>query len=628
MNQDRPVSAEKRLLFFLLISFGVLFLYSSVFTPKKTPPTPEPSPAAVGSGTEAGSGAPPPVPLEAGGGDVSGRAPLSPVAPAAGIETVVEQPEIRWVLDSWGAGVKGARLKGYADQPGADLADPAHWYPALSDFSSDGRTLAPDARRSLALRVLTADGVVDGSLPADRVLWERTEASADRVVYRLPLAEAGLALTKTFRFPAVAPGTENGPFHLLVAVGCEVTDPARQAESGRKSFRVRLTGPAGMPVEPFTTGVTVIGAALLVDTVSVEEFSPPGRATAAPEVFPKPDKQGADRLIEWAGMHSRFFGGVLKPLDPRAAAVRQAVFEPIRDREPQGKEVVNLAPALDFDLPAGESREFLFYVGPMDPKLFRDGEYAPFAPIIDYGLFGFIAKALVILLGVLRSATGSWGLAIIALTLIVRLALFPLSRRSQVSMQKQGRQMARLKPKVDVLRERYGKNKKKMQEEMMKLYREEGVRIFPMGCLILFLQLPIFIGLFQALRYSIGLRHSSFLWASDLTAPDRLCRFVGDLGIIDLTWLNVFPLAMAVTWYLSSAMAPKPADPQQAQTAKIMRVMTIFFSLLLYNYPAGLALYMVVSSTWSIFESRLVRKLIAAQEPPASPVAATFRKGK
>jgi YidC/Oxa1 family membrane protein insertase len=624
MNEDRPVSAEKRLLFFLLISFGVLFLYSSYFTPKK--PAPEPSPAAAGTGAAVGTASPALPPVESGGGPAPGGARLSPVASAGGVETVVEAPAIRWVLDSWGGAVKRALLKGYADAPGADLTDPAHWYPALTEYSSDGQTLAPDARRSLALRVLRADGTPDGSYPLDRVIWERTGSSADRVVYRLALPEAGLALTKSFRFPAKTEGDDRGPFHLLVTVGCEVVDAERAALAGLESLRLRLTGPAGIPVESFTTGVTVVGAAMLEGTVSVEELSPPKTAAAAAPVFPKPEKQGADKLIAWAGMHSRFFGGILKPLDPRAAAVRQAVFEPLRDRTLEA-EMVNLAPALDFDLPVAASREFLFYVGPMDPKLFKDGEYESFAPIIDYGLFGWIARALVFLLGILRSVTGSWGLAIIALTLVVRGALFPLSRRSQLSMQKQGRQMARLKPKVDALKERYGKNKKKMQEEMMKLYREEGVRIFPMGCLILFLQLPIFIGLFQALRYSLGLRHSRFLWAADLTAPDRLCHFVGNLGIIDLTWLNVFPIAMAVTWYLSSAMAPKPADPQQAQTAKIMRVMTIFFSLMLYNYPAGLALYMVISSTWSIFESRLVRKLIAAQEGPAAAPAA-FRKGK
>jgi YidC/Oxa1 family membrane protein insertase len=277
-------------------------------------------------------------------------------------------------------------------------------------------------------------------------------------------------------------------------------------------------------------------------------------------------------------------------------------------------------------------RSFLFFVGPVDPGLLSEEPYAAIKPIIDYGLFGFITKALLALLGVIRSVVVNWGVAIIVLTLIVRLAMFPISRRSQLSMQKYQRQMGRLKPKMDVIREKYkDKNKKKMNEEIMKLYREEGVSMVPKGCLVMFLQLPIFIGLFQALRYSIDLRHSPFLWAMDLTAPDRLGGWQVDTSGIPLIpnplFFNVFPILMGITWYLSSAMAPKPADPQQAQQMKMMKWFPIIFSLLLYNYPAGLALYMVTSSCWSIFEMKVVRRLLAKSEPEAAEVKG-FRKGR
>jgi YidC/Oxa1 family membrane protein insertase len=190
--------------------------------------------------------------------------------------------------------------------------------------------------------------------------------------------------------------------------------------------------------------------------------------------------------------------------------------------------------------------------------------------------------------------------------------------------------MARLKPKIDEIKKRHAKNKKKQQEEQMKLMREEGMQMFPAGCLVMFLQLPVFIGLFQALRYTIGLRHSSFLWTRDLTAPDQLAGPWSNHGI-PLLWdplfLNVLPILMGITWYLSSAMAPKPVDPQQAQQMKMMKWMPIIFSLMLYNYPAGLALYMVVSSTWSIFEMKVVRRVFLQPEEGAE-APATFRKGR
>jgi YidC/Oxa1 family membrane protein insertase len=131
----------------------------------------------------------------------------------------------------------------------------------------------------------------------------------------------------------------------------------------------------------------------------------------------------------------------------------------------------------------------------------------------------------------------------------------------------------------------------------------------------------------------VGLRHAGFLWAPDLTAPDRLAGpfATGSIPLIpDPFYVNVFPILMGVTWYLSAAMAPKPGDPQQQSTMKMMKWMPIIFSLLLYNYAAGLALYMVVSSTWSIFETKVVKKVFLKDKGETAAVVASpqFRKGK
>jgi YidC/Oxa1 family membrane protein insertase len=390
---------------------------------------------------------------------------------------------------------------------------------------------------------------------------------------------------------------------------------------------------------------------LVSDRVDPKEFSGaievkgPFKAKAWPapdEVWPPVADQRPDRLVSGFGVHTRYFGALLKPEDPAALGAQGVELIGVRDKpEPTTakgkttqKEFGNHFTAVDFVLPrpaAGQTAElkFLFFAGPMDPDVLTEPPYDNFAPIVDYGWLG-IPKLLLILLGVIHSVVGNWGVAIIFLTLVVRMAMFPLSRKSQVSMQKYSRQMARIKPKMDALKERYKGNRQKLNQEIAKLMREENVRMVPAGCLVMFIQFPIFIGLFQALRWSIDLRHAPFLWARDLTAPDRLF----DLPNVDFflvpDYFNLLPILMAITWFLSMAMAPKPVDPQQQQTQKMMKWMPIVFSVMLYNYAAGLSLYMVVSSTWSIFETKVVKKLLFKDEPAvaAGVPAPEFRKGK
>jgi len=204
------------------------------------------------------------------------------------------------------------------------------------------------------------------------------------------------------------------------------------------------------------------------------------------------------------------------------------------------------------------------------------------------------------------------------LTLVVRGCLFPLSKHQQVSMQRYSRDMKRIKPKLDALIAKYGDDKspqgrRKLNEERMGLFKKEGVSMVPAGCLVTFLQIPIFFALFQGLRVDIGLRHQSFLWAKDLTGPDKLFEF-GDIPFLP-EYLNLLPILMTIAWFASAKMAPKSADPQQQQTQKMMQWMPLIFGFMLYNYQAGLALYMLMSSLWSMVESRIVRKIVKAEFP-------------
>jgi YidC/Oxa1 family membrane protein insertase len=264
--------------------------------------------------------------------------------------------------------------------------------------------------------------------------------------------------------------------------------------------------------------------------------------------------------------------------------------------------------------------EFMLYAGPNQRSLLQDDQ-SPYyvlhgATVQRTFIFslGWLSRFLAWLLKGIASTGIGYGLAVLCLTILVRGALFPLSRKSQISMRLHGQKMARLKPKMDALKEKH-KDPKKQQEMTMKLMREEKVSLLPGGCLLAFAQMPVWIALYGVLQTTFEMRHAQFLWAHDLTAPDHLIRLAtleGDgffARSFDHGWLNLLPLLMMVVWYTSAAMQPLPADPQQAQQAKMMRWMPVLFGFFLYTTASGLTLYMTMSALWSIGETWLIRKL-------------------
>ena len=174
------------------------------------------------------------------------------------------------------------------------------------------------------------------------------------------------------------------------------------------------------------------------------------------------------------------------------------------------------------------------------------------------------------------------------------------------------KKMKRVQPRLDELKEKYASNPQKQRQEQAKIMQEEGA--FPPlgGCLPMFLQIPVFIGLFAALRTTSSLRQEPFmLWIQDLSMPDRLLHLGIDktlpmVGSIE--YLNVLPPAMVVLWVLQQRSMPTPTDEQQARMQKMMMWMPVLFGVMLYNYAAGLSLYMITTSSLGIFEQRVIKK--------------------
>jgi len=259
--------------------------------------------------------------------------------------------------------------------------------------------------------------------------------------------------------------------------------------------------------------------------------------------------------------------------------------------------------------PGASSRfDFTLFAGPKSAAVADEPGYDFLADVIDagYGRWAWINHALLAILRFFESIFGNWGVAIILLTVLVKGLTFPLNRRQQTSMSKYSAAMGRLKPRLDELKAKYKNNSRKYQEEQMKLLKQEGVTPPLGGCLLMFLQFPIWVSLFQILGTSIELRQSAFFgWITDLSRPDQM-----PFGFFGFETINLLPILMAIATVAQMRFQPKPADESQAQTQKVMGlIMPIFMLWLLYQYSAGLSLYIFTSSLLGIFEFQVIRRI-------------------
>jgi len=232
----------------------------------------------------------------------------------------------------------------------------------------------------------------------------------------------------------------------------------------------------------------------------------------------------------------------------------------------------------------------------------------------------WLVDGLVDLLQVFHWVLRDWGLAIIALVVLVRAILHPISKHSQVSMLK----LQKMGPEMERLKKKYGDDKEALAKAQMEMHKEMGITPF-LGCLPMFLQMPIWIALYSALQNDIVLRQAPFLWGltwiHDLARPDRLISwdqhpFTVPFFGMKVVSLNVLPIVMAVVMFLQQKLQPQPPTltAEQASQQKMMRYMSLAFSLFFYWMPSGLNLYILTSSTLAIFESKIIRQHIKERE--------------
>jgi len=251
---------------------------------------------------------------------------------------------------------------------------------------------------------------------------------------------------------------------------------------------------------------------------------------------------------------------------------------------------------------AKQSIEYDLFFGPKSLKLLSSFDNNLDKIIDFYGWFDVLARPLLYFMNYLYYVIPNYGFVIIIITILIKILFWPLGNKSYQSM----KEMKKIQPLIMDLRNRYGHDKVKMNQEMMALYKM--YKINPLsGCLPMLIQIPVFIAFYGMLNEAIELRHAPFmLWINDLSSPDRLGNFNQSIPFMNEPYgIPVLTVIMGATMFLQQKMSPPPGDPSQA---KIMMFLPIFFTVIFINFPSGLVLYWLVNNVASILQQYYINK--------------------
>jgi YidC/Oxa1 family membrane protein insertase len=301
----------------------------------------------------------------------------------------------------------------------------------------------------------------------------------------------------------------------------------------------------------------------------------------------------AKKDVTWTGVASQYFCTIVSTQKTNGISAWATRYDTrkLDDARVYGIQGGIGMPA--FRLSPGESlaESFQIYAGPKDLAQLRHLSGGQDA-VMNFGMFGFVSEFLLWAMNSLNAVFHNYAAAIIVLTIIIKSLLWPIQNKATDQMRK----MSLLSPKMTELREKYKDDPQKMNEEVMKLYKEYGVNPFS-GCIPLLIQIPIFFGFYAMLGSAIELRNSSFLWVHDLSQPDTVFRLWGFP-------INVLPIVMAGTMIWQLVITPKSGDAMQQ---RIFYFMPVIFLVFCYNYASGLALYWTTQNLFSILQLYLTR---------------------
>jgi len=343
---------------------------------------------------------------------------------------------------------------------------------------------------------------------------------------------------------------------------------------------------------------------------------------------PRTEFVGGSSNVVWAAVQNQFFTIIAVPPTnaPAPQVLSRRIDLPPPSREemtanpksiarPIGFQTAFLYPELSVAANTAVERQYHVFAGPKEYKTL-DRLAARLGNNMDLvmgfgGFFGFFAKALLLSMNGLHAMGFSYALAIIAITIIIKLLFWPLTNASTKSMKR----MAALQPQMKAIQEKYKDDPKKMNQKVMEFMKENKVNPAA-GCLPILIQLPIFFGFYTMLRSAIELRGAGFLWACDLSQPDTVWIIPG------LNFpLNPLPLIMGATQLWQMRLTP-PSPGMDPLQQKMMQYMPLMFLFILYNFSSGLTLYWTVQNLLTIAQMKLTKASSAKSAPPAAPAPA------
>lgn len=483
-------------------------------------------------------------------------------------DIVIENELVRMVWTNEGASLKSIQLKHFKDGETKNVLD------LLKNATTEYRPLAIDAILQKTHFQTQRYNVI--------------EQGGNKVVFATSLEE-GINLIKTV---SLLPGKYD--------VGMDITLENTTDAEISASYSIIASSMITHEGEPSADMAAVAGLDLGNKRTKLVHM--------APKELPSRNESVG---IIWAGSTNKYFSTILKPTAGDLVAYIDAqAFDDqgmlIHEKAESGDFMVTLQ-TNKFRIRPNETvkNSYLYFVGPKKEQVLE--QYETLEVLLSYGWFTVISKALLAFLNMVHRVIPNYGISIIVLTIIIKAILFPLTRKSQVSMFR----MQQLQPMITQLKEKYKHDKQRMGKEQMLLFKKYGVN--PMsGCLPMLLQLPVFFALFRTLQLSFEMRQAPFVsWIIDLSRPDTLMLLPFTIPFIGNA-LNVLPLIMTGASFAQMKVTPKApaADPQAQAQQRMMSFMPIMFAFILYHMPSGLTVYWTTSTVFSIIEGIVIRKTI------------------
>ncbi|HHT9138219.1 MAG TPA: membrane protein insertase YidC [Candidatus Wunengus sp. YC60] len=494
--------------------------------------------------------------------------PVQPQTEVPLQEVAIENELLKMVWSNEGAALKSIKLKQFKDTEAKDILE------LLKDTYTEYRPLAIDTFAQ--------------KTKFHRQRYTILEQSASKIVFTTKLEE-GINIIKTINLPS-------GKYNVNMDIALENNTDT----DASLSYNVIASSMITHEGIPSTDMAAVIGLDVGNKRTKLLHTAPKG--------FPSRNESVG---IVWAGSTNKYFATILKPASSdQVASINEQAFDALgmlsNEKADSGDFMVSLQ-TNKFRIPPHQSvtHSYLYFMGPKKEEVLA--QYDTLDALLSYGWLTLISKALLAFLNAVHRVIPNYGISIIILTIIIKAILFPLTRKSQLSMFR----MQQLQPMINQMKEKYKHDKQRMGKEQMLLFKKYGAN--PMsGCLPMLLQLPVFFALFRTLQLSFEMRQAPFLlWVNDLSRPDTLLHFAFSIPFIGNT-LNILPLIMTAASFAQMKLTPKApaADPQAQAQQKMMSFMPIIFAFILYHMPSGLTVYWTTSTVFSIIEGLVIRRSI------------------